>query len=172
VNWQAQAIPVRREPVVSSAVLGTLIFVICEAMLFAGFMSAHAIVRTSDLGAWPPPGQPRLPVQETAFNTLALLASGVLLWQAQRALRRAPDRAPRFLLGAMGLTLTASNHGSFFYLIVGAHALHAIAALIALGYVYRLLRSDRLVPERFHAAGVFWYFVVGLWPILYVQVYL
>jgi cytochrome c oxidase subunit 3 len=55
---------------------------------------------------------------------------------------------------------------------VGLHALHAVAALLVLGYAWLLMREERLVPSTFHAAQIFWYFVVGLWPILYIQVYL
>ncbi len=181
-----------REQIIPSAVLGMLIFVMCETMMFAGLISAFTIVRTSALGAWPPPGQPRLPLEETAINTAALLLSGVLLYLAHRAFRREPRSASRLLLisiglGAFfvvfqgfewaalireGLTLTSSNHGSFFYLIVGMHALHAIAALGVLVYVWDRLRRARPTSSLFYAAQVFWYFVVGLWPILYLRVYL
>ena len=75
----------RREPgrprqIVSSGVLGMLLFVFTEAMLFAGMISAHAIVKSRAAGQmWPPFGQPRLPVESTALNTAALLASGLIL---------------------------------------------------------------------------------------------
>ncbi len=182
----------RSQQVVSSAVLGTLIFVMCEVMLFAGLISAFMIVRTSAIGAWPPSGQPRLPLEETALNTAALLLSGILLYGAQRAFKRDPASASRpllvsILLGAFfvvfqgfewialireGLTLTSSNHGSFFYLIIGMHGLHAVAALILLANVGLLLLRGRPMAGRFYAAQVFWYFVVGVWPILYWRVYL
>jgi heme/copper-type cytochrome/quinol oxidase subunit 3 len=71
-----------------------------------------------------------------------------------------------------GLTLTSSNHGSFFYLIVGLHGLHAIAGLAALSSSALKLRRGRLAPSSFVATQVFWYFVVGLWPLLYFMVYL
>ena len=187
-----KGIPGEREPIVSNAVMGTLIFVICEIMLFAGLISAFTIVRSSAAGMWPPPGQPRLPAGETAINTAALILSGLVLLLANRAYRRDPATARRplmisILLGAFfvifqgvewlallreGLTLTSSNLGSFFYLIVGMHALHAVAALVALVYVWTALVGRTLPASSFYAAGVFWYFVVGLWPILYVRVYL
>ena len=184
--------PPARPQVISSSVLGMLIFVIVEVMFFAGLISAHTIIKTTSPGGWPPPGQPRLPLEQTAVNTLALLLSGLLLVVAHRAYQRDPRgaRAPlllSMLLGSYfvvaqgvewlalireGLTLTSSNHGSFFYLIIGMHGLHAVAALILLGNVGLLLLRGRLRAGRFYAAEVFWYFVVGVWPILYWRVYL
>jgi cytochrome c oxidase subunit 3 len=79
-----------------------LIFVIAEMMMFAGLMSAFSIVKAGALG-WPPPGQPRLPVEATAFNTAALLASAVFLFFANRAYARNRNLAKRPLFAAMGL---------------------------------------------------------------------
>jgi heme/copper-type cytochrome/quinol oxidase subunit 3 len=71
-----------------------------------------------------------------------------------------------------GLTLTSSTHGGFFYLIIGAHALHVIAGLSILLWAYlRALRGDLLLSQLV-TVEIFWYFVVGLWPILYWRVYL
>jgi len=178
-------------PVLPSAVLGMLIFVIAEMMLFAGLMSAFTIVKSGTLG-WPPPGQPRLPVEATAFNTAVLLASAVFLFIANRSFMRNCNLAKRPLfcavgLGAFfvvfqgyewamlirqGLTLTSSNHGSFFFVIVGLHGLHAIAGLTVLARASLKLSKGLLAPSTFVAAQVFWYFVVGLWPVLYFMVYL
>jgi cytochrome c oxidase subunit 3 len=181
----------RREPVIPSGVLGMLIFVFTESMLFAGLISGFTIIKASAL-IWPPPGQPRLPIEATAVNTAALLASGVLLYLARRRFNESRSEALRplmlsMLLGAFfvvfqgvewvaligqGLTLTSSALGSFFYLIVGLHALHAIVALFVLVQTWRRLRSGFLASSQLATAEVFWYFVVGLWPILYGVVYL
>jgi len=180
-----------RPQLVPNSVFGIVIFVIAEAMLFAGLISAFTIVRAGAV-VWPPPGQPRLPAETTALNTAALLLSGALLVLAQRRFRESRAQAHRLLLAAIllgaffvvfqgaewlalireGLTLTSSTHGSFFYLIVGMHALHAIAALAALGYAWFLLVQRRLRAGTFLAVQIFWYFVVGIWPILYLRVYL
>jgi len=180
-----------RAEIVPNGVLGMLVFVCAEAMLFAGFVSAFTIMRAQAL-VWPPPGQPRLPVGETAFNTLLLLGSGVALWLARRAYRRDQRAVQGPLLAALvlgtafvalqgrewlglleqGLTLQSSALGSFFYLIVGVHGLHAIGALALLFHAWRRLRSGWLPPGVFGAAEVFWYFVVGVWPLLYWRVYL
>jgi len=171
--------------------MGMLLFVFTEVMLFAGLISAHAIVR-SGAQEWPPAGQPRLPFQETIINTAALLASGIILVVAQLSYRRRASQATgpllvSLLLGSFfvvfqgrewvalireGLTLTASPYGAFFYVIVGLHALHAVAAIIALGWAWQRLRTGRLSATQLGTVAIFWYFVVLVWPLLYVRVYL
>ena len=180
-----------RTPLVANAVVGMSIFVFTDLMLFAGLLSAFSIVRAG-AAIWPPPGQPRLPIQATAFNTGVLVASGVALFLAQRTFFRDRAAARRPLLLAMllgaffvvfqgvewvrlvaqGLTLTSSTLGSFFYLIVGLHALHAVAALAVLVHTWRRLERGWLAQDQLAAAQVFWYFVVALWPVLYGVVYL
>ena len=181
----------RPQPAVPSAVLGVSFFVFSEAMLFAGLISAFSVARANSLLGWPPPGQPRLPAEETAINTLALLASGAVLWLAGRAHRKEQRRAARPMLVALalaaffvlfqgwewtqllaeGLTLTSSQHGSYFFLIIGVHALHCVAAILALGWAYRRLATGVLAASTFQAVRVFWYFVIGLWPLIYWRVY-
>ena len=181
----------RHTPLVASSVLGMLIFVATEVMFFAGLISAFTIIR-AETPVWPPPDQPRLPIERTALNTGALLLSGVALAYAHRAYLhdRRKARAPllvAMLLGGFfvlfqgaewiallrqGLTLTSSPLGSFFYLIVGLHALHAVIAIGLLAYAWLRLQRGWLVQSQLVTAEVFWYFVVGLWPVLYGVVYL
>ena len=71
-----------------------------------------------------------------------------------------------------GLTLRSSTYGAFFYLIVGAHALHAVAAISCLAWAWARLRQGILSDSEFKTVQVFWYFVVLVWPIIYFQVYL
>jgi heme/copper-type cytochrome/quinol oxidase subunit 3 len=182
----------RRTPPLPNATLGMLIFVVTEVMFFAGLVSAHTIAKSNLPFDWPPPGQPRLPVASTAFNTLALLASGWLVGIAGARFRKDPRKAEApllfgLLLGAIfvifqgtewvalireGLTLTSSPHGSFFYLIVGAHALHAVCALGLLIMALVRLSRRQLEAATFSAVRVFWFFVVAVWPVLYWKVYL
>jgi cytochrome c oxidase subunit III len=181
----------RRQPVGPSSVVGMLIFIITELMMFAGFISAFTITRAA-YRTWPPIGQPRLPANETLLNSAALLASGVLLILAHRSFAKNPVRTGRLMLGSLllglffvvfqgvewaqllgeGLTMTSSNHGAFFYLIVGTHALHAVAAIIALAIMYFKFVRGTLQRSTFLATSIFWYFVVGVWPVLYFRVYL
>jgi cytochrome c oxidase subunit 3 len=170
------------------------LFVFTEVMLFAGFISAFVIVQSNaPAGIWPPPGQPRLPIGRTALNTLALLASGVALFVAGRRFQgQRPDSAARWMGSALalgvffvaaqgvewvallrqGLTLTSSQLGSFFFLIVGLHATHAVVAIAALAWAWRALVARRLTDSWLGAIQIFWYFVVLIWPVLYWKVYL
>lgn len=181
----------RRKPVIPNGVLGMIIFAIAESMFFAGLISAFMIVRASSKLGWPPPGQPRLPAEQTVANTAVLILSGVVLVVAWKLWQSRPQNArwallASVVLGALflllqgrewvaligqGLTLTSSSQGSFFYLIVGIHGLHALAALGALVVAYRKLVQGTLQREFFLTAQVFWYFVVALWPFIYVRVY-
>jgi len=46
--------PVKRPKLIADGVMGMLIFVFTEIMLFAGMISAHAIVRSQTAGTiWP-----------------------------------------------------------------------------------------------------------------------
>ena len=184
-------LPGARRQVLSNGTLGMLTFVIAETMMFLGLISAFTLARAT-AAVWPPPGQPRLPVEATALTTLALMISGLFLYRAARLYRKDPNSAYRpllisLLLGTFfvvfqgaewiallkqGLTLVSSQQGSFFYLIVGMHGLHAIGALALMWYCLRQLGQGQLRASTLGAAQVFWFFVVGIWPILYSRVYL
>jgi cytochrome c oxidase subunit 3 len=71
-----------------------------------------------------------------------------------------------------GLTLKSSSYGSFFYLIIGAHALHVAIALFFLLRQVAPMRNGTIKAEAFYTLQAFWYFVVGIWPFLYAVVYL
>ena len=180
----------RRTPILPNAVMGMLMFVVVEVMTFAGFISAFSIAK-AQYDVWPPPNQPRLPVEMTAFNTVALIASGIVLYWAGKKFAESPRSAQRWILvsvilGGMfvsfqgyewvqllseGLTMQSSQYGSFFYMIVGAHALHAIAAIAMLVFLYIKGVQGTLTADVLWASQIFWYFVVGIWPFLYLLVY-
>jgi len=185
--------PRRSEPIIPSGVLGMLIFIFTEVMFFSGLISAHAIVKSQSAGQmWPPYGQPRLPVEETALNSLALLVSGIVLVLAWFAYKKQASNARiplllATLLGtvfvafqgvewaallAEGLTMQSSAYGAFFYLIVGTHAVHAIGALGGLGWAFFKLDRGELTSTALATVSAFWYFVVLVWPVLYWTVYL
>lgn len=184
--------PSKARAPIDAAVFGVVVFITTELMFFAGLLSAYNIARGRvPMSIWPPPDQPRLPIESTAFNSVFLLLSGVVIFFAVQAMRQ-QKRAERlamvgWLLGAVfialqgrewvdllsqGLTMQRSSHASFFYLIVGTHGLHALAGLLALGWVVvRMIRKTATLSQL-RAASVFWAFVVLIWPMIYWMVYL
>lgn len=181
-------------PGISSSVLGMAFFVAVEVLFFAGMLSAYFVTR-ADM-AWPPEGQPRLPVWATLFNTLLLFISGFLFYRAGKLKRLRWEGHEAFkksfilsmVLGGLflvlqgkewidliqhGLTLQSSLYGSSFYVIVGTHGVHALASLVFSGFLLaKVLAKQEVLDEHFDAAQLFWYFVVGIWPLIYIFLYI
>jgi len=181
-----------RRKLVPSSVLGMIMFVMSEMMFFGALISAFLIVKSGNI-MWPPPGQPRLPIGLTAVNTLFLVGSGVLVYLSNKSLSRGDKIGAKKLLRYAiicaliflgiqgyewvsmlqhGLSMTSSTYGSFFFMIIGCHGLHVLGALLFLISVYRKFSTEAFRPESYWGGQVFWYFVVGVWPVLYVLVYL
>ena len=178
-------------PIVPNAVIGTLIFLGAEAMLFGGLISIFLVLRAGD-AAWPPADQPRLPILMTAVNTLILLLSGYTIQRASRAVRGDRGWELRWwltvtvVLGALflgvqgvewirlvryGLSATSSNYGGTFYTLIGCHALHVFGGVVLLLAVLRgALRGHYTARScgAVEAVRLYWSFVVGVWPFLYV----
>jgi len=164
-----------------------------ELMMFLALVSAYIVIR-ANVPDWPPIGQPRLPAGETAINTIALLMSA---WTYFIVIKKARSQEEDFSLsesavkkyswitlglGAFfvafqgyewiklieyGLTMSSGVYAGFFYTIIGCHALHTFVGLILL-----LILCIRPSFIKVHTIKWYWFFVVGLWPLLYVSVYL
>src|SRR5215510_15635405 len=94
--------PGARREVVPSGLLGMMIFVGTEVMFFAGLISAFTISKAgAPRPAWNLPAGQVLPLASTAVNTVALFASGALLWVAGRQYRERASVATQKLLAAM-----------------------------------------------------------------------
>jgi cytochrome c oxidase subunit III len=174
--------------------LGILLFIVMEAMLFAGFISAFLVFRLSPV-QWPPAGQPRLSVAMASVSTVLLLLSGFSFQAAFQALKA--GRMSSFLrflnltalqgvlflatqglewvrLVHFGLNIHTNVFGGFFYVLVGFHGLHVAGGLTALLWV--LSRAHRNLYGPSNSLGVevcrtYWFFVVGLWPIIFGLIY-
>ncbi len=172
-------------------------------MMFVALTSAY-IVREGAGGDWRSTGMPRI----LWFNTLLLAASSLSMEWARKSLKRGSGIAfnrwlsltmllgtafiaGQFLawrqLAARGVYLSTNPHSSFFYLLTGAHGLHLLGGVIALGYVvigaWRdfgfPLAPDRLPMRRgvstsdrrltmVDVTAIYWHFMDGLWLYLFV----
>lgn len=176
-------------------VVATMLLIGGDLMLFAGLIFAFWVLRLA-APVWPPPLQPRLPIAVTTANTVVLLASSATMVAATLALGRgrSAELAGRLGLSALlggsfvavqgyewarlvgfGLTVSSGIYGALFYTLVGAHALHVLAALVWLGVTAVGAARGRFAHGglvQVQACALYWHFVVALWPLLYVSVYL
>lgn len=177
----------RAMPRLTNAELGTLIFVGSELMFFAALISAFLIIKAGRGEAFVLPAHITLPVLATGLNTGVLLLSGYFLHLATLQWNKSRRTGESFFLAAIvggvifvtaqgyewvrllsyGMTMTSSIFAACFFLLVGAHALHAAMTVLLMIFFY--LRRERLTNLR--ALRLFWFFVVGIWPLLYGLVY-
>jgi heme/copper-type cytochrome/quinol oxidase subunit 3 len=182
----------RRQPKIPSAILGMSIFIVTEIMFFTALISSYLVIKASHPN-WAPPADIVLPVYTTLFNTVVLIASGIAIVVAGQRLRKDMSSTAGqtwtlwsialgvffvafqgyewFGLVRYGMTLKSDLFSSCFYLIIGCHALHAIASVVAMMLMYANLARRRLSLDTFRAMQILWVFVVSIWPVLYYLVY-
>jgi cytochrome c oxidase subunit 3 len=187
--------PIERVPPIASTRIAMIALMTSELMLFAGLVGMYIVVRFS-VTVWPPADQPRLPILVTTLNTFVLFGSLVPMTMALRAIGRDDRDGAAQALGITavlgttflavqgfewtrlvhhGLTLASSQYGAAFYVLIGCHAVHVLAAVVWLAVVTLLARRGRFTAKR-HAGlemcGIYWYFVAALWAFLFPLVYL
>jgi heme/copper-type cytochrome/quinol oxidase subunit 3 len=176
---------------VPNAVLGMLIFLGTEAMLFAGLISAFLVLRAG-METWPPPDQPRFPLGLTRINTTILLTSGWTMIRARGLLlggRRLEVSGWLGLTAALGsafllvqgiewvrlvrhgLTMVGGVYGGLFAALIGVHGLHVLGGVAALSRAWRMGRGTGIGDDTLTAVLLYWLFVVGVWPVLFWLVY-
>ncbi len=149
--------------------LGLWFFLATVTMLFAGFTSAMLVRRTA--ADWQP-----LPVPPLLWiNTGVLAVSSLTMERARRQARaRSGSVAATALLGllflvgqvaawrqlvAQGLFLSSNPHSSFFYILTGAHGVHLLGGLFALGYLLARRRGLNLCATYWHFLGALWIYL-------------
>jgi len=179
---------------INAVQLGVLLFIGSEIMLFAGLLAVYTAFRFGNL-TWPS-AQLYLPVKVTWVNTFFLLSSCYTMYRAVSAGRKdlrgslVTYLTVTALLGTLfvsiqgyewvqlirdGFTITTGVYGATFYLLIGCHALHVLGAVVWLLVVVWLARQGRFPSSRFVGVEVcawYWYFVGGLWVLLFALVYL
>jgi cytochrome c oxidase subunit III len=175
--------------------LGILLFIISEAMLFGSFFTAYFFVRVVNPGApeqWPPEGF-HFPVFVAGVNTAILVTSSFTMHWALQSIKR--GNRPAFLAGMvltflMGLAFLLTqvveylnvgfNTGdgafaSVFFGLTGLHGAHvAVGLSLLLMVIIRGFRGH-FSPEHHHGVelpGIYWHFVDVMWIVVYSVVYL
>ncbi|MBD0330434.1 MAG: heme-copper oxidase subunit III [Thermoleophilia bacterium] len=186
--------PAHQSSRVSPAVLGMLLFIASETMLFGAFFTAYFFVRvvSPTQGAWPPEGY-HLPVYVAAVNTAILVTSSFTMHWALQSIKRgsrAGLQAGLVLTLAMGGTFLATQileyarigfawhenaFSTIFYGLTGLHGAHVFVGLCLLTMATVRAFRGHYSPEHHHGVelpGIYWHFVDIMWIIVYATVYI
>ncbi len=182
---------------ISNPVLGMLLFITSEVMLFGGLFAAYFSVR-ANAPQWPPEEFSHtlqiLPLVGPA--TVLLILSSFTCQFAVWAIRR--DDRTAFLrsmavtvalgviflimqatdytiLGSDGLSLSSGTFGTTYYTLTGFHGAHVFGGVTMLSVVlYRGMAGQ--FSSRHHdaveAASLYWHFVDVVWIVLFSLLYL
>jgi len=177
---------------VEPQMLGMLLFIISEVMVFGAFFTAYFFIRVVDANPWPAVGT-ELPKVVAGFNTAILLSSSITLHWALTAVKnnnRAGFKAgmlATFFLGAtflfvqvneyvhIGFSPHDSAQASVFYGLTGLHGAHVFIGLCLLLMVNIRAFRGHYSPEQHRGVevpGIYWHFVDVMWVIVYSTVYL
>ncbi|MEA5508742.1 heme-copper oxidase subunit III [Crocosphaera sp. UHCC 0190] len=182
-----------REGKKGNLLFGVTVFLLSESMVFVSFFLTYIILRLSTK-QWLPSGVlgPQLSIT-IIINTIVLLSSSLVIYLAERAIKKyklvrfrllwltTSVMGTYFLVGTfkewqgLDFGLSTGLVGATFYLFTGFHALHIIVGIFL--QMLMLVRSFvRGNYNRGHygviSVSLFWHFVDGIWIILFSLLYL
>lgn len=172
---------------------GFAIFLGSETMIFATFILTYVLLRIANV-QWVPPGvMGPEPSTAVIINSVVLVSSSLVIYGAERSLKRdnllgfrwlwiaTSAMGAYFLIGearewaGLDFTLQTGLMGATFYLITGTHGLHVIAGItLQLIMLWRSFQPGNYDSGHFGvtAVSLFWHFVDGIWVILFTLFYI
>jgi cytochrome c oxidase subunit 3 len=177
---------------VEPQLLGMLLFIISEVMIFGAFFTAYFFIRVVNSDPWPAHGT-ELPKVVAGFNTAILLSSSLTLHWALTSVKNGnrfglkAGMLSTFFLGLtflfvqineyvhVGFAPHDSAQGSIFYGLTGLHGAHVTIGLILLAIVTVRAFRGHYSPEEHRGVevpGIYWHFVDVMWIVVYATVYL
>jgi cytochrome c oxidase subunit 3 len=183
--------PANRSSRVDPQLLGMLLFIISEVMIFGAFFTAYFFIRIAQGDPWPATGT-KLPVTVAFVNTLVLVSSSFTMHWTQESIKKGnrfglkAGIVTTFLLGATFLFVQINEYANIgfapqdhaqqtiFYSLTGLHGAHVTVGLILLLLV--TIRSFRghFTPEEHRGVevpGIYWHFVDIMWIVVFTTVY-
>ena len=177
---------------VEPQLLGMLLFIISEIMVFGGFFTAYFFIRVAQGDPWPAPGT-HLPVEVAGVNTAILVSSSFTIHWAQTSIKNGnrfglkAGMLTTFLLGATFLFIQINEYvhigfapqdhaqGTIFYGLTGLHGAHVFVGLTLLTMVTVRSFRGHFSPEHHHGVevpGIYWHFVDVMWVVVYTTIYI
>jgi cytochrome c oxidase subunit 3 len=184
--------PANRSSRVEPQLLGMLLFIISEVMIFGAFFTAYFFIRVSQGDPWPAPGT-TLPVAVAGVNTAVLWSSSLTMHWAQTSIKKGNRFGLKagilttFLLGATFLFVQINEYANIgfapqdhaqqtiFYSLTGLHGAHVFIGLLLLLFVTIRAFRGHYTPEEHRGVevpGIYWHFVDVMWLIVYSTVYI
>jgi cytochrome c oxidase subunit III len=184
--------PANRSSRVEPQMLGMLLFIISEVMVFGAFFTAYFFIRVGEGNPWPAPGT-KLPVEVAGVNTAILVSSSFTMHWAQTAIKKGNRFALKagmlttFVLGATFLFVQINEYANIgfapqdhaqqtiFYSLTGLHGAHVFIGLLLLLFVNIRAFRGHYTPEEHRGVevpGIYWHFVDIMWLIVYTSVYI
>ena len=179
---------------IDAQLLGVLLFIISEAMLFGSFFTAYFFIRvvSNFYDKWPPPPF-EFPVNVALMNTFILVFSSVVVHWSLVSIKRGNRTGLQvglgitFLMGATflatqineyfkaGFSIHDGAFASVFYGLTGLHGLHVFVGLTLLAIMNIRAWRGHFSPEAHmgvEMAGIYWHFVDVMWIIVFLTVYI
>jgi cytochrome c oxidase subunit 3 len=184
--------PANRSSRVDPTLLGMLLFIVSEVMIFGAFFVAYFFIRVGAGAEWPARGD-ELPKLIAGVNTAILLSSSLTLHWALESVKAGNRRGLQagmfttFLLGATFLFIQINEYvhlgfspqdhaqGSIFYGLTGLHGAHVLIGLILLGVVTIRAFRGHFSPQEHRGVeipGIYWHFVDVMWIVVYTTIYI
>ena len=177
---------------VNPAVLGMLLFIISEVMLFGAFFTAYFFIRVVADSGWFPIDGKELPKVIAGVNTCVLVSSSFTMHWALESVKSdnrlglKAAMVSTFGLGATFLFVQINEYvhvgfspqdhaqGTIFYGLTGLHGAHVTVGLILLLFANIRAFKGHFSPEEHRGVevpGIYWHFVDVMWVIVYSSVY-
>ena len=178
---------------VEPQMLGMLLFIISEIMVFGAFFTAYFFIRVVAADEWFPFDDFELPVAIAGVNTCILLSSSLTMHWAQVSIKNGNRFGLRagivttFLLGLTFLFIQVNEYihigfapsdhaqGSIFYGLTGLHGAHVFVGLcLLLTVVLRSFRGHFTSHEHrgVEVPGIYWHFVDVMWVVVFTTIYI
>lgn len=183
--------PATARPDTPTTSLGTLLMIAADAMVLAGIVAAYFGVKDGS-SAWPPSGVSVGTYIPTMITITAVMASFSVQWGLFASRRNdqrnaaiamvmtvffgvAMANAEWLAFTRLGFGVSAHAYGTFYYLLVGYHLVHVLAATVLLILVAgRALAGhfsrDRHEPVR--AVTIFFHYTNAIWFVVVTVLYL
>src|SRR3954465_8015276 len=186
--------PANRSSRVEPQLLGMLLFIISEVMVFGAFFTAYFFIRVVAEGhtGFPVHGK-ELPKAVAGVNTAILVSSSFTMHWAQVSIKNGnrfglkAGMLTTFLLGMTFLFVQINEYvhlgfspqdfaqGTVFYGLTGLHGAHVFIGLTLLAMVNVRAFRGHFTPEEHRGGevpGIYWHFVDVMWIIVYTTVYI